>query len=150
MKPWLCMLALTLPAAARADAPSTPWSQRHPAAFASLAAWVQQNPEAARQAFWWDRQHPRRAETFLRWIVEKPTETLDAFASAHQDWPAVDEVLHPSHAAFEGLIAWGRAHPAALQELSSRERSFSRIGFNELAELWQKPRAAQPPPQGAP
>ncbi len=135
----LCMLALALTTPAPTVAPQAPWSQHHPEAFSALAAWVEKEPGAARLVFWWDRQHPRHAETFLRWIVERPNEALDDFAAAHPDWPAVDEVLKPGRPALESLIVWGRAHGAAVAELASHERGLSRVGFGELAELWQKP-----------
>lgn len=140
------ILAVALSQAPQAPQAQSPgWSEAHPAAFSSLAAWTEAHPEQARRVFWWDRQHVNRAETFLRWIVEQPGESLEAFEAKHPDWPAVGEVLRQDAPAMEAFVAWGRAHPAALRELSAERGAFARLGFRQLAELWQHHPPARPP-----
>ncbi len=138
------MISALVLAAALAQAPAG-WSGAHPAAFSSLPAWVQAHPGQARLVFWWDRQHPGRAEGFLSWIVDRPAEGLDAFAGVHPTWPAVAEVLRVDRPAMDAFVAWGRAHPRALHELAAERGGLGRLGFEQLAELWQKHPAPEPP-----
>jgi len=163
MKRWLCILTLMVPAVALADGPApepadtvderpvdpvqppatiSHWTDAHPAATFALVAWIQKSPSSARQFFWWDRSHPLRAQAFLRWVVEHPTGNVEDFESAHKSWPAMDLVLKPNRESVDGLMAWARAHPAAVQDLISTPRGFAWVGFHPLHSLWSNAVAA--------
>ncbi len=122
------------------------WSEAHAAAHAALADWVRANPDAARQMFWWDRQHPLRAAAFLRWGIEHvnqaPADAIDAFAAAHDGWPAMNLVLKPNRERFGLLVTWARAHPDAVRELLAAPRGFAWLGFHDLQDLWRSTAAS--------
>lgn len=158
MKRWLCTLVLASSSVAFADGPASAdpadavddrpidavqppaaiahWTDAHPAATFALVDWIQKSPESARLFFWWDRSHPLRAQAFLRWLIDNPAQPVDAFESAHAGWPAIDLVLKPNRDALDGLVAWVRAHPAAVQDLASTPRGFAWVGFHPLHHLW--------------
>jgi hypothetical protein len=161
MKPWLCMfVVLPLASSASAEPPAQVgepavaaevpasighWTDAHPEATFALVAWTQKSPATARRFFWWDRSHPLRAEAFLRFLIEQPQAPVEAFDSAHPDWPAVRLVLQKvDRDALDGLVAWARAHPAAVQDLLGTTRGFAWVGFHPLHALWAETSEAPP------
>jgi hypothetical protein len=138
MKILFLTIAVMMSPLALADPPANigDWKQSHPAAAESLATWVRANRESAGPIFRWARAHSVRAQLFVKWFVDHPNQGLDEFIASHSDWPAVELVMRPNHAAMESLIVWEHGHPAAANDLAAATWGLPVVGFHLFRELW--------------